>query len=732
MANNALPFIQQAGDAAGEGIDIWHYLQVLNARKWSILTLGILFAIWAGLATMSQKPIYTATLTLLLEAEDSPALSMQDFYRSMPRSYEFTETEFGIIRSRQLAEKVVRAAQLHKHPYFNKPPTTKKKFDLSFFKPSAASASGPQRKPLTEEEKIKSLIGYVSSGVRVASDDSRIIEISFVSRDPDIAVLIANTLAEVYIDDHLQAELDATRRATQWLTTRLQDLKVNLNESEARLQAFRDTEQLIDIQGGVIAIGARELDDLTARLSEAKAKRIAAESIYNETLSRKNLNADYLMTIPAVMNYGSIRDYSQANAALEREVAELAKRYGPKHPKMIALRSKQAQALKTLRAEIRNVVSGIARDYEVAKRSEERLAAELAASKTDLQSINRKEFKLAELQREVDTNRQLYDMFFQRIRETADASGFAKAHARVLDPAEFAEGSQASKVRAIIIALFLGLFLGVGLAILMDFLDDTINTPLQVQEKLKAPFLGIVPLIKTDKAGGGFTHYWEATQSVFAESIRTIRTGIILDSLDDPFKVILITSTLPGEGKSTLALSLGAAMGQMENVLVIGADLRRPTIAERVDLPKGQPGISDYLSGQAALNDCLVKLPDAGFHLLPAGMVPPHPLELLSSKKFKETLDFLKTKFDRIIIDSAPTQAVSDALVLASYADAVIYVVKAGKTSDRLVKQGLERLRNAADNIDDADVVLNYFDNTKAARYASGGYYYQHYYSSKS
>ena len=317
---------------------------------------------------------------------------------------------------------------------------------------------------------------------------------------------------------------------------------------------------LIDIQGGVIAIGAQELNDLTARLSEAKAKRIGAESIYKETSSRKNLSTDYLMSIPAVMNYGSIKDYSQASARSDREVAELAKRYGPKHPKMIALRSKQTQALKTLRIEVKNVVNGIERDYDVALRAERRLQKELAASKTDLQSINRKEFKLAELQREVDTNRQLYDMFFQRIRETADASGFAKAHARVLDPAEYANGSQASKVRAIVIALVFGLLLGVAIVIGLDFIDDTISSPQQVQEKLKAPFLGIVPMV-TGKGEDGFKHYWESRQSTFAESIRTIRTGIILDSLDDPFKVILITSTLPGEGKSTLAPELRFCYG---------------------------------------------------------------------------------------------------------------------------------------------------------------------------
>ncbi len=715
----------------GQGIDPWHYINIVYGRKWSILVLGILFAVWATLGTLSQRPVYTATLTMLLEQEEAPLVSVQDLYRTSRMGYEYTETEYGILKSRSLAEKVVRRAQLHKHKYFQAEPEESAGFDLSFFIPSSSSKSDKvEKKPVNEEAKIKGLIGFVSGGVRVFSDESRIIELSFVSGDPDLSVLIVNTLAEVYIDDHLQAELESTQRATEWLTERLQDLKVNLNSSEARLQAFRDKEQLIDIQGGVATIGARELDDLSARLSEARAKRAQVEGIYKEASRSDSVNVEELMSIPAVLNYGSLREYKSTQANLSRRVAELAKRYGPKHPKMIALQSELVAANLTLQQEVKKVVGAIERDYEAALRTEKTLSAQLERSKGSLQNINRKEFKLLELQREVETNRQLYDMFFQRIRETTDATGFMKAHARVLDAAEYASASQASKIRSIVIAFILGIMLATAAAIGIDYLDDTIKTPSDAQDKLNVPFLGIIPIVKDTKGkkvdAEDFPSYWENTQSSFAESIRTIRTGIVLESLDAPAKVIVVTSTMPGEGKSTLAINLGSALGQMENVLVIGADLRRPTIAQKCNFAPNQPGLSNYLAGTSALQDCLVQMEQASMYVMPAGIIPPNPLEMLSTDRFKEALDYFKTKFDRIIIDTAPTHAVSDALVLASYAEAVIYVVKADDTSEKLVKQGLNRVL-ASKSL--TGVVLNDFDESKTSKYASSGYYYNDYYS---
>lgn len=709
------------------GIDIRHYLNVLWSRKWLILITPIVFGLWAFMGTLSQKPFYTATLTLLFEQEEQPIVRIEDMYRGINRGYEFTQTQYGILKSRNIAEQVVRKAELHKHPYFQAAPPKPSKFN--FF-----SKEAPARPiAIPEEQQIRNLIGFVSGGISIEGDDSQILELSFTSRDPQLSVLVVNTLAEVYIDDHLRAAVESAEKATEWLSQRVEDLYSNLKTSEAALQNFREQEQLIELQGGVITIGAREMEDLTAQHAQARAKRTSLESIYRQVKTGGDINDTDLLAIPALMQYGSIASVSQQLSDISRREAELAKRYGPKHPKMIALRSELNITKQRLSKELSNVVNSIEVEFKLAKETEATLLSQLQQSRTNLQDINRKEFKLQELQREVNANRQLYELFFQRVKETTDASGFVKPHARILDAAEGARASSISRFRNVLFAAVFGLALAMGIAIAIDFLDDKIKSPLDAQERLHMPFLGIIPLVRDSKGKKiktlDFPNYWENTQSSFAESIRTIRTGIVLESLDSPAKVIVVTSTLPAEGKSTVALNLGSALGQMENVVIIGADLRRPTLASKLQLSDRTLGLSDYLSGEAQLADCIHKLDSGHFYVIPAGQIPSHPLEMLSSPRFKDLLDRLKGKFERIIIDSAPTHAVSDALVLSSLADTVVYVVKANETPAKLIRQGLKRLKDVSSS--PAGIVLNDFDESKLSAYSGGGYYYDGYYSGK-
>jgi succinoglycan biosynthesis transport protein ExoP len=250
------------------------------------------------------------------------------------------------------------------------------------------------------------------------------------------------------------------------------------------------------------------------------------------------------------------------------------------------------------------------------------------------------------------------------------------------------------------------------------------------------PMLGALPLISgLKKSTEPLTLLLDHEQSSFAESIRTIRTGLVLSGLDKPQKVTVITSSVPGEGKSTLSLNLAAAMGQMEKTLLIDADMRRPTLAKICELAPNTPGLSNFMAGTAPLSECVHRFEAAGVDVLPAGVIPPNPLDLISSSRFVETLDALKAKYDRILIDSAPTQAVSDAFVLASYADALIYVIKADATPYTLAKHGIQRLQNS--NAPVTGVVLNQFDVSKASKYGGdyhhfGGYYDYYGYSSDS
>ena len=738
--NSQLPVMWQEQDvgAGGPQLDIKQMWLSIYRHKWSILALGAVCTLIAVLYSNTLTPIYQASGTLLIEAEEANIVSIQDMYSTGYRGYEYRQTQFELLRSRNLAERVVRKLELHKDPRFPPPPQTETStgtsvpdwLDLSFLKPvqtrqtSGLVTLSPEQ---LEEKHIANLTSMVAGGVVITPiADSQLVTLSYRSPDPEFAAQVVNTLAQEYIESYLDARLNATRTASTWLTERLVDLKENLALAEQRLQEFTERENLVDLQG-ISTLGARQIADLSEKYAAAREKRLTAETIRGELqrLGTKS-TADYL-TMSAIQRHELVGSLKSIEAEAQRKVDELSKRYGVKHPKMIAARSELKSVQDNLTAEVGKVIAGIDREYQLALRTEQSLYEQLEAAKAEYRDVNRMDFQLKELQREVDTSRQLYDLFFTRMKETNQAGGFEKANARVVDAALVPSSPVSPNTRMIITAgMAGGILFGMGIAVLLGMLDNTVKIPEDVETKLKAKQLGTLPLQKADKEGR-FENYWENHQSGYAEAVRTIRTAVVLSGLDKPLKILVVTSTLPNEGKSAVSLNLGAAFAHMEKTLVIGADLRRPTLAAKCGLAPKHPGLSNYVAGSAELDECIVQFGEQGLFVMPAGLIPTNPLEMLSSRKFREALEQLEEKFDRIIIDSAPVQAVSDALILATYADATVYVVSADSTSATMARRGLERVAATATPI--AGVVLNRFNVDKAKKYYGGSHYaYDPYY----
>jgi succinoglycan biosynthesis transport protein ExoP len=719
-------------------IDIGHLFSVVMHRKWAIVGLALAITLFTALVVFTMKPTYQASGSIMLESQQANLVGVADVY-SMGMNHMFMiNTQFDILQSKGLAERVVRKLQLQIHPAFTAPEKPKDEapwyqFDLKSFLPSF-SLSEESPAPLSEQEKqelaIQRVTNAVSGGLTVTPVDmSMIAHLKYNSTDARLAAQVVNAIIEEFIQGDLDARLSGTVEATDWLNLRLEDLKLKLDSSEDALQNFRDREGLVDVEG-VTGLGSNELKNLSARLEDAHKARIEAKNIKDEVQGMGSASTEQLMTLPAVLQHQLIRDLKREQNSTERKMSELGKRYGLQHPKMIAAQSDQNAATEELGLEIRKVVGGINREYELALRNEQALQASWEARKSEVQDFNRKEFELQKLQREVSTNSKLYDVFFTRIKSVSEAGGFEKPHARIIDSAIMPTSPiKPNKKLSLTLALILGIMLGCGCAILLDVLDNTIKSPDDVQSKLGVPLLGSIPKVRTGK-NGEFEQFWEQPRGQYAEALRTIRTGVVLSGLDDPAKVIVVTSTIPGEGKSTLALNLGSALGQMESVLVLGADLRRPSLAQRCGLSPNHPGLSHLVAGTAEVKDCVHRLEEQNMYVMPAGIIPPNPLEMISSSKFIKALEYLKQKFDRIVIDSAPLQLVSDAMVLGSYADAIIYVVKADSTSAGQAKKCLAGM--LASNQPVTGVVLNQFDAKKASQYSYGGKYhnYSDYYQS--
>jgi len=718
-------------------LDIASLWRAVLRYRWGVLGVAFSSVLATGLVVYAMQPVYQSTASLKLETANANVVGIEEVYDLTAAGmwrYEYVTTQMEILKSRKVAERVVRKLRLHEHPVYTPKESSSwwPSFNLKSLLPAGMQTPPKVLSPdEVEAARIAAITGAVMGGTTATEvRSSTLAYVTFESTSPALAAEVSNALVDEFITQDLENRLSGTTQATDWLEERLSVLRRELEISEQALQDFRVREGLVDIEGKT-SLGSSELQLLNARLEEVRRARIAAENIRDEVQAMGNVDGasvDALMSIPSVLNHPLVRDVKLEQNEAMRTLAELAKQYGPKHPKIIAATQRLLSADKNLITEVRKVVSGIEREYDFAVRSEAQLQQDWEARRLEVQDFNRKEFELKGLQRDVNTNRELLDVFFTRLKGVNETGGFEKPHARMVDRAMVSAGPvKPNKPFSLSLALVLGTLGGCVIAILLARLDNAIRNPDDVAGQLGAPLLGTIPKLDAtadEDIDAIATQSWNKTGSSFSEAMRTIRTGVVLSNLDQPAQVIVVTSSVPGEGKSTCATHLAEAFGQMERTVLVGTDLRRPSLARRLNLDTNIPGLSHFVSGNAPLDECVTELEAHSFSVIPSGVVPPNPLEMISSIKFLEALKSLRERFDRIILDSAPVSLVSDGLVLASYADSVIFVVKADSTSVTLAQRNLSNI--VASNEPLTGVVLNMFDPAAASRYyyGRGGYRY--------
>lgn len=715
-----------------ETIDLRHYWRVLWRFKWDIIGLAFVVSIVTALVVVNMDDIYQSTASLMIESRQAQITSIEEIYGLDPQQSEYYSTQHEILRSRVLAERVIREMDLLNHPEFL-PEDGELDGGSSWrdFVPEFLTGFGGDEgssnvaRASQEQLLLASVLDQFNERLTVEPiRNTQLVRVHFEAKDPALAADVANNLADAYIEQHLEQRLAVTQKASSFLSERLEGLRQTVAAAEQRLQDFLDQEELVDVQG-VTSLNAQQLDELNSQLVEASRARAEAEAIFRQVEPLKGRPVDELLAFPAILNHETVQPVMEVADEIDQEVAELSKRYGRRHPEMIAVMSRYDTAQANLERQVRQVIGTIENQYLAAVANEDAARARLAASRAEMQSINRKSFTLQELERDVETNRQLYDMFFTRVRETDETNDFEAANALVVDPAVAAiNPSKPRRSLIVMIAFAVALMLGVLLAFLRDMLDNTVKTPEDVENRLNSTMLGLIalqPMSRAEKKKNlALVGDDEHVDASFVESIRTIRTGLSLSSLDKPYKLIEVTSSIPNEGKTTVALNLASIMGQMGKTLLIDADLRRPSLARSVHLHT-KAGLTDVLAGSAPLKEAIVHNDDLGIDVLTAGQHSTNPLELIASNKFKELLKKLGEHYDQVILDTPPTQAVSDALVMGSAADAVVYVVKAHSTSINTVKHGLNRLKYANANV--VGVVLNQVDTKKQSYYGGNDYY---------
>ena len=703
---------------AEEVINLRQYFKVIDRVKWRVFVVASILACIAAFIVSKMPPVYRATATLLIEAQQNKAISFDEIYALDSNRKEYYLTQFEILGSNKIAEEVVTRLNLKAHVDFSKSLSliNRLKAAMPFFalRVEGEPKAEPADERLKSDEQIKiELQLLVSRFKRRLSINpvrgTQLVNISFESSDAKLAALVANTIGEVYIEQHMNAKMGITQKVANWLTTHLLDLRIQLDASESKLQAYREQENLIDIKG-VVGLVSTELEQTSAQLVIARNDKNKLENIVRVISEYGRNNMVMLGSISEITSHKVVQNVKQAVVKSEQKVSELAGVYGEKHPIMIAARAELKTVESNLSMQIKRLITGIDEKLSTSRQNVKSLEQELIRIRAHYQSVTRKEHEYRQLKREVEANRQLYDTFLSRSKETEVTSDFYSAVARITDKASAPNGPAKPRKTVIVILVFIATIgVGIVVALVLDTLDDTIKSVAGVTQKLDQHILGLLPLIGKGK-GLPLYHFFEDDGRKFAESIRTLRTNFYLTHTSRTGKIIQVTSSVPSEGKRTTSTNLAFSLGQMENTLLIDADLRRPSICKKFGIPADHPGLVNLITGTAKFKDCIYSDEKSGITIMPCGQIPSNPLELLASARFIKLLDVLKLKFDRIIIDTAPVQAVSDALIIAQHADAVVYVVRSDYTRINVIQEGIARLLKVDAKL--AGVVLNQV-NTK-------------------
>jgi succinoglycan biosynthesis transport protein ExoP len=709
---------EQDADRLAEQLRFWR--RSISKHKWSALGLAAAIALLTTLIVFVIQPTYRSTATLMLESNKSKVVSIEEVYSSMSSNREYYQTQAEILKSEELARRIVVKMKLVDHPVMD--PRQNQDSGLSFRKLLPASWLGEEESWSPERLQAAVIARFKKELTIELVRNSQLIKISYESHDKEFAANAANWVADGFIEADMDARLAMTQKAGSWLTERLTGLRKKLEESERALQQFRERERIIDAKGVAQSGASKQLEQLSEGLVSARQKRAEAEAAYQQVQGALKSKVD-LESIPAIQKSPIYIQLKSVESAAESRLADAAKKYGPDHPKRQTADAELRAARENTHRQVDTITTSITKEYELARAQETAVERALAQSKGDILGMNRKEYELGILEREVASNKSLYEMFTTRMKETNVAGDLQSPIARVVDPAVVSRAAYSpKKLRIIGIAAVVGLILGVMLALLLEYLDNTIKSAEDVDTKLRESLLGQLPRIKGKIETGDLQiAFIKDKDPGFSEAIRSIRTGVMLSSIDAPHKVLLVTSSIPGEGKTSVATNMALALGQVRKVCLIDADMRRPTVAKVLGVDTSSKGLSNLVSGSDPTSECLHFNKELGIHIIPSGVVPPNPLELLSSIRFAEAMKWLEESFDVIIIDSPPLQLVSDPLILSQFAHSVVYVVKADSTPYQVVLGGLERLRDAKAHV--LGIVINQIDREKADRYYGYGKY---------
>lgn len=701
---------------------LYDYLLILRKHQWLILSFMLAVVTIVAIATFRMQPVYVATARIEIDRENANILPFQgsDSYDYMMDLENYIETQSKVLTSETLALQTIRNSGLSSRPEFSTPNG-----------PSEAIAVGSlanQKRPPELGEFLGSL-----SVKRVPT--TRLMDVSFESTDPQLAARIVNAHLENYIEQNFRSKYQSTTQASTWLADQLDELRIKVQKSEdARISYERQNQiwTLDDKQN----ITTQRLADINRELTEAQSERMKKEALF-QFAKAGNLDA-----VPQLHGDALLADLMKKRSEINAAYNDALSQYGPNFPKVQRLQAQLKEATDLIEKQKQAIVDGLESDYREAHERETLLVAALDQQKVEVNQMAEKMVEYNILKREAEANKTLYEGLMTKLKETAISAGLRSSNIRIVDAAMVpSTPSRPAKTRNLALAFVVGLVGGIGLALMREYLDNTVKTPDDIETLARLPSLAVVPafsgsngeskrsgLLKSASANGHDKRIELVAQhlpkSQMSEAFRALRTSILLSQADHPPQVILVTSALPREGKTTAAANLAVTLAQLgDTTVLVDADLRKPGVGRLLNLGSGKyAGLSSYLAGVSSLDLVTVQHPTIpNLVAIPTGPLPPNPADLLSSHKLGEAIVELRKKYKFIVIDSPPIMAATDAVILSVQTDGVLLVVRSGETPKEAFTRTRDLLVSVKSNI--LGVVLNAVDSGAPDYYYSYRYY---------
>lgn len=724
--------------------DLGEFLRLLGRRKVPIIAFVIACCVIAIAILQAVTPIYTGVAEVLIQIRQHNITDIKAVFTDELTDKAAVSSEIEVLRSRGLAEQVADQLKIIQDPEFNpalQPPSPLARLQvaigdllLAHLPASASAALGLNRpQPLSQDEELRlqrqaAIENFVERLSILPKGESRVIIISFDSESPEKAARVANAFADSYIMDQLDQKYEATRRANHWLSGKLDELRKKVSVSEGAVVAYRRQAGLIQGQQGDLLV-SQQISELNGQLIISRTERAAAEARLGQVreLIRSSGGADAARE--AVDSPVIIQLIAQETET-KRKVAELQQEYGERHPRLVNAKAELRDVQAKLSSEVAKIVKTLENEAAVARAREAALQRALQQLESRVSQANTAGVQLRALEREADADKSLLEQFLTRSEQINAQTDFGiqQANARIISRANVPlYPSAPQKMLLLILTFVASAILAVLCVLLIEMLHRGFRSGEQIEEATGVRALGLIPMLK---GGGRKGRHPEMTlvkhpSSLFGESVRSLYTSILISQNQAPPKTILVTSSFPKEGKTTLSACLARMCAMSgKRTVIVEADLRKPQVHKRLGVPQG-PGLIEYFLGETDLSQVFYRDEVSGAYVIPSGKTTIDATKLLDSPEMGQLLAGLSAQFDLVILDTPPIMAVADARVLAPQVDGVVFAVRWARTDREVVKLALKKLKDSGARL--LGSVLTQVDVEQHAQYGYGdsGYYHK-------